>query len=45
MKEDNYRQQHNILTKEIKQVTKEVYEWEKRAVHQGTQVEKMKERN
>lgn len=34
-----------MLTKEIKQTNKEVYEWEKRVVGLGTEVELTKEKN
>lgn len=44
-KEASYKAQLTVLHKEIKNATKEVYEWEKKAVATGTDVEKCKERN
>ena len=44
-KEANYKSQQHVLTREIKNASKEVYEWEKQAVFTGTEVEKIKERN
>lgn len=44
-KESNYRHQESLLNKEIKKISKEVYELEKKSVQSGIEVERMKERN
>ena len=44
-KEQNYKNQQCVITREIKQTTKDVYEWEKQAVATGRQVETIKSRN
>ena len=44
-KEQHYKAQLGEVTREIKQTTKDVYEWEKLAVKSGGEVESLKERN
>ena len=43
--EQNYKSQQSVLKREIKQTTKDVYEWEKQAVSTGGEVVSVKQRN
>ena len=44
-KQANYRQQSNQLSKEIKVVTKEVHDWEKKSIQTNMELERFKQKN